>query len=520
MCPPTVSHPAAVAQIGHSVLVALNPPGQYADDRNLRARQRLWQYQTPLFDIAGWVLDLTRLSPGLRVLDAGCGNGAYLRGQRDRQVRAVGCDLSMGMLRAVSHPALLNADVTALPLRDGAIDVVLANHMLDLVPGRESAIRELRRVLAAGGTCIVVTNSSQHLRSLRGLVERAVRAETPRWQMRAPTHAFTAENAPAQLGAAFEYVTCVRPASNPPVIIRDAAVAAGYVASLASHYQDETARPWDHVVEDVRQQLQAVIDGKGAFITSGDLAALRMPVTRPRRHPRERGERDLAKLLALAPNRSRQLRRRRDALQAPTWSRNVTADPGTGVRYPPFGASWRSARVVVHARENECSVTSRASSECVLKIAGLQPGLPLLADVSAISIGRPVHTQCVIMSRVGNDREQYRTLIDALVRACREGQGQVGPERARRGGWNPEAARRPDDMPSQQKMNVLLAGLGEADREVLAEMLLEAFEGGVHETLVILHEAAVPPFDNGYEGTPFHDFVGRLHGWSWPISQA
>ena len=65
----------------------------------------------------------------------------------------------------------------------------------------------------------------------------------------------------------------VRPASNPPVIIRDIAVAAGYVASLASHYQDETARPWDDVVEDVRQQLQAVIDDKGAFITSGDLAA-------------------------------------------------------------------------------------------------------------------------------------------------------------------------------------------------------------------------------------------------------
>ncbi len=27
------------------VLMTLNPPGQYADDRNLRARQRLWQHQ-------------------------------------------------------------------------------------------------------------------------------------------------------------------------------------------------------------------------------------------------------------------------------------------------------------------------------------------------------------------------------------------------------------------------------------------------------------------------------------------
>jgi SAM-dependent methyltransferase len=253
--------------------VTLNPPGQYADDRNLRARQRLWQHQNPYFDIVGWVLDLARLSPGMQVLDAGCGNGAYLRGLRDRQARSVGCDLSMGMLRAVPHPALLNADVAALPLRDGAVDVALAIHMLYHVPSRETAIRELRRVVAPGGTCIAVTNGSRHTRSLRALVERAVREETPGWQMRPATHAFTAESAPAQLGAAFETVTCVRPACNPPVVIRDAAVAAGYVASLADHHQDGTARPWEDVAEDVRQQVQAVIDDKGAFVTSGDLAA-------------------------------------------------------------------------------------------------------------------------------------------------------------------------------------------------------------------------------------------------------
>jgi len=156
----------------------------------------------------------------------------YLRGLRGRRVTAVGCDLSPGMLRAAAHPALLNADVTALPLRDGAVDVALAIHMLYHVPSRETAIRELRRVVAAGGTCIAVTNGSRHTRSLRDLVERAAREETPGWQMRPATHAFTAENAAAQLGTAFETITCARPASTPPVIIRDAAVAADYVASL------------------------------------------------------------------------------------------------------------------------------------------------------------------------------------------------------------------------------------------------------------------------------------------------
>jgi SAM-dependent methyltransferase len=257
----------------HPVGVTLNPPDQYTDDRNLRARQRFWLHQDPHFDDVAWVLDLAALSPGMRVLDAGCGNGLYLRGLRERGVVAVGCDLSTGMLRATGHPALLNADVTALPLRDGAFDVALAIHMLYHVPLRETAIRELRRVVAPGGACIAVTNGSRHTRALRDLIERAVREETPGWQMRPATHAFTAENAAAQLGAAFETVTCIRPASTSPVVIRDAAVAADYVASLSSHHQDGTTRPWDDVVEDVRRQVQAIIDDEGAFVTSGDLAA-------------------------------------------------------------------------------------------------------------------------------------------------------------------------------------------------------------------------------------------------------
>jgi len=192
----------------------LNPPGQYADDRNLRARQRLWQCQAPFFDIASWVLSLAGVVPGMRVLDAGCGNGMYLRALRARRVNVVGCDLSRGMLGVVAQPALVNADVTALPFRDGAFGAVLAAHLLDLVPDRTAAVRELRRVLAQGRACVAVTNGAQHLRSLRGLIERAARVGTPGWRLRAPTGgAFTAENAAAQLGLAFQAVTCVRPAA-------------------------------------------------------------------------------------------------------------------------------------------------------------------------------------------------------------------------------------------------------------------------------------------------------------------
>lgn len=178
------------------------------------------------------------------------------------------------MLRAAAHPALINADVTALPVRDGAFGVVLAAHLLDLVPDRSTAIRELRRVLARGGTCVTVTTGPQHLRSLRDLIERAVRLRTPDWKMGAPTgSAFTLENAAAQLRVGFAEVTCVRPSTAGPVIIEDAAVAADYVSSLADHYQPQVARPWRDIAEVVRRHVQAVIDAEGEFRTAGDLAA-------------------------------------------------------------------------------------------------------------------------------------------------------------------------------------------------------------------------------------------------------
>jgi SAM-dependent methyltransferase len=253
--------------------MTLNLAEQYADDRNLSARQRLWRYQDPYFDIVGWVVRLAGLSPGQRVLDTGCGNGEYLRALAQIPVRAAGCDLSLGMLRPLAHRPLVNADVAALPVRDGAVDAVLAVHMLYHVPDRQAAVRELRRVLRPGGVCVAVTNGTRHTRSLRSLVERAVGKATPGWRMRPATRAFTAENGAAQLGVAFASVDCVRPDHTPPVVIRDAALAADYVASMASHYQARTARPWPDVVEDVRQDVQAVIDRDGAFITYGDLAA-------------------------------------------------------------------------------------------------------------------------------------------------------------------------------------------------------------------------------------------------------
>jgi len=113
-----------------------------------------------------------------------------------------------------------------------------------------------------------------------------------------------------------------------------------------------------------------------------------------------------------------------------------------------------------------------------------------------------------------SDTATYKRVIDRLVEDCHEGQGQIGADRARRGVWNPSAES--TGLEDQMAINDLLARLQGADRGVLASMLEQEFVSGVHQALVSLHELGVSPFDKAYEGSPFHDFVGRLDGWQWP----
>ena len=101
-----------------------------------------------------------------------------------------------------------------------------------------------------------------------------------------------------------------------------------------------------------------------------------------------------------------------------------------------------------------------------------------------------------------------------MVRVCHDGQGQIGARNVRTGLWNENATL--DYLPDQHRINALLFRLTESERESLAEMLAQAFEGGVFETLKALELFEIAPFVGGYEGSPFHDFVGRLDGWEWP----
>ena len=184
---------------------------QYKTDANLAARQSIYAFQDPPVDLPARVLDLAAPAETDTIADIGCGNGRYLAelARRGFQGRVIGTDLSPGMLQAArdhlnaaaasraayaagsvaaaalaaaasaakSPPlapmALVGADATALPFRDGAASVTIAAHMLYHVPEPAEALGELRRVTRPGGRVIIVLNGTGHLRQLRAALAAA-----------------------------------------------------------------------------------------------------------------------------------------------------------------------------------------------------------------------------------------------------------------------------------------------------------------------------------------------------------
>ena len=97
-----------------------------------------------------------------RILDLGCANGRYLRDFRKVAPDAVvlGADLTHEMLlearaRTGTGVPLIRADATALPLRDGTLDIIFASHVLQFVADKDATMRDLARCLVPGGAIIL-----------------------------------------------------------------------------------------------------------------------------------------------------------------------------------------------------------------------------------------------------------------------------------------------------------------------------------------------------------------------------
>ena len=94
---------------------------------------------------------------GRRVLDVGCGVGAYVRRLRELATEAVGVDIEGERVRegAGWTPGLLLASAEALPFAPGSFDVILLNEVIEHVGDERRTLAEAARLLPPGGHLVI-----------------------------------------------------------------------------------------------------------------------------------------------------------------------------------------------------------------------------------------------------------------------------------------------------------------------------------------------------------------------------
>jgi O-methyltransferase len=115
--------------------------------------------------------------PPRRLLDLGCGNGFFVAWARLLGWDACGVEadrVSAAIAREVSG-AQIHESLDALPLADGSLDVITANHVLEHLVDPAAALAHCRRLLRPGGTLYVgVPNWASWERRLFGTAWHAL----------------------------------------------------------------------------------------------------------------------------------------------------------------------------------------------------------------------------------------------------------------------------------------------------------------------------------------------------------
>lgn len=109
--------------------------------------------------LQGAALDAAQVTPGTRLLDAGCGTGllALLASLRGAQVTALDASAALLAIARERLPAadVRQGDLEELPFADAVFDAVTAVNSIFYAADMAAAMRELSRVVRPGGRVVV-----------------------------------------------------------------------------------------------------------------------------------------------------------------------------------------------------------------------------------------------------------------------------------------------------------------------------------------------------------------------------
>lgn len=248
---------------------------QYADSEKLHIRQethRLYSERTDSF--MDWVLDILDPQPGERIADIGSGQGIYHPFLARRGAQIVTVDASLGMLteavataRRTSLPVLaVQANAERIPLADGCCDRLMANHMLYHVADKTAALREMGRVVKAGGRLIFTTNSGDNSARMTQLHAEAAAEMGLTADTRSLIADFTLESGESLVRSVFPNTEVVKREDAFLFPTADAFLA--YYASMRIDALMGGPADGSHrsgLIERVGRKVQAIIDAEGLF---------------------------------------------------------------------------------------------------------------------------------------------------------------------------------------------------------------------------------------------------------------
>ncbi|MGA7937617.1 MAG: class I SAM-dependent methyltransferase [Kovacikia sp.] len=103
-------------------------------------------------------VDLGDWSPGMQVMDCGCGSGVFTKLLKDFGFVASGLDLSQGLIdlagRLYPDIKFMVGDIEQLPLESESLDAVLLSGIIHHLPDPAKCAEEVYRVLKPGGSFV------------------------------------------------------------------------------------------------------------------------------------------------------------------------------------------------------------------------------------------------------------------------------------------------------------------------------------------------------------------------------